>query len=53
MCAGDTSLERSREEDGKIVQDVDGWGVQHECRNYDTIYQFAKENRSDNRTGII
>ena|ERR1700760_1216161 len=53
MCAGDTTLEKSRIEDGEVTRDVDGWGVQHECRDWQAIYQWANENRSDNTTRIM
>jgi len=52
MCSGDTTLEKAIVEDGKVIADVDGWGVQHECRNYDYIFAWAEENRSNNLTGI-
>ena len=53
MCAGDTSLEHAMKEDGKIVPDVDGWGVEHECRDFSAICEWAKENRSWDRKGIL
>jgi hypothetical protein len=52
MCAGDTAIEKSITEDGTIVDDVDGWNVQHECRDYSAIVHFAADNRVDNQTGI-
>lgn len=53
MCAADTTLEKSRIEDGKISRDVDGWGVEHECRDWDAVYQWSAKNRSDNTTLIV
>lgn len=53
MCNGDTTLEKAMTgEDGNIVRGVDGWGVGHECRSFDTIYAFAAGRRSRNITGI-
>ena len=53
MCSADTTLEKSRIEDGKITRDVDGWGAEHECRDLDAIYQWSTDNRSDNTTLIV
>jgi hypothetical protein len=53
MCAGDTALEHAMREDGKIVHDVDGWGVEHECRDFGAIFEWAKEKRSYDRRGIL
>jgi hypothetical protein len=54
MCAGDTALEKSlRGPDGVIVADVDGWGVQHECRDFGPIIEWARERRSFDRSGIL
>lgn len=52
MCNGDTTLERMRKVDGKLVRGVDGWGVEHECRDFDAIYAYAAAHRSRNITGI-
>ena len=52
MCSGDTTLEKARTVDGKIVRGVDGWGVEHECRDYDAIYAYGAEHRTNNLTGI-
>ncbi len=52
MCHGDTTLEKAKTVDGKLMRAVDGWGVTHECRDYDTIYAYAAAHRSRNITGI-
>ena len=52
MCAGDSALEKAVVENGQIVEDVDGWGVEHKCKDFDAIYGFAAERRSNNDTGI-
>lgn len=52
MCNGDTTLEKVREVNGRLVRGVDGWGVEHECRDYDAIYTYAEAHRSHNITGI-
>lgn len=52
MCNGDTTLEKARAVNGKLVRGVDGWGVEHECRDFDAIYDFAAAHRSRNITGI-
>jgi hypothetical protein len=53
MCAGDTTLEKAIVgEDGQIKRDVEGWDVEHQCRDYNAIYAFATENHAHNETGI-
>lgn len=52
MCAGDTALEKAMIVDGRIIRGVDGWGVEHECRDYTAIFDFAAQHHSDSRTGI-
>jgi hypothetical protein len=39
--------------DGEVVPDVDGWGVEHECRDFGAIFEWAKEKRSWDRRGIL
>jgi len=53
MCAGDTTLEKDMVEDGVVVPSTFGWGVEHECRDFGAIYEFTKEGRSRNGTGIV
>ncbi|KAK0648123.1 hypothetical protein B0T16DRAFT_407752 [Cercophora newfieldiana] len=53
MCAGDTALEKARTMDGgRVVRGVDGWGVEHQCRDWDAIFQWAQEHRSGDLEGI-
>lgn len=53
MCNGDPTLEKARTgDDGKPARGVDGWGVGHECRNFDAIFEFAAERRTRNISGI-
>ena len=43
MCNADMALEWPRtEEDGKRFA-VDGWGIPHECRNWDEVWGFMGE----------
>lgn len=37
-------------EDGKLVPGFDGWGDVHECRSYETIYDFAQAHRVNDET---
>ena len=53
MCAGDTALEKAVVVDGKVWRDVDGWGVQHECRDFEMIYNFAADHHAHNETGVV
>ena len=51
MCAGDMTLEKMRTPN-KIQ--VDGWGVTHQCRDWDAMYDFMAPNRGDHwESGII
>lgn len=57
LCHGDTTLEKARVVEGpngasQTVRGVDGWGVTHQCRDYDSIYALANAHRSRNDTGI-
>ncbi|KAK0706208.1 hypothetical protein B0T26DRAFT_788870 [Lasiosphaeria miniovina] len=52
VCCGDTTLEKSRTVDGKIVQGVDGWGVEHQCRDFKAIFAYGEAHRTNNDTGI-
>ncbi len=52
MCNADTTVEKAKTVGGKIVRGVDGWGVAHECRSYDAIFEYAAAHRSQNLTGI-
>lgn len=36
MCAGDVTLEPAIE-----GEELDGWGVTHQCRNFDAIKDFV------------
>jgi hypothetical protein len=54
MCAGNTTLEHAiKGEDGKVEAEVDGWGVEHECRDFGAIFDWAGKRRSFDRTGIL
>lgn len=49
LCAGDTTIEWARESDeGEIDGQVDGWGVEHQCRSSKTIFDFTANNRAEN-----
>lgn len=53
MCSGDTTLEWPRvEHDGSRVG-ADGWGVTHECVDYDRMFMWTEERRGDDRTSIL
>ncbi|OBT61551.1 hypothetical protein VE03_08911 [Pseudogymnoascus sp. 23342-1-I1] len=46
MCAGDTTLETAVvNADGHLGRSFDGWGDVHECRSYQTIFDFAEAHR--------
>lgn len=43
MCSADTALEHRRADGGET--EVDGWGVTHQCRDWDAIWRWARDNR--------
>lgn len=52
MCAGDTALEKAVvDADGVVKPAVDGWGVVHECRSWDAIFDFATLHRVTDKEG--
>ncbi|KAE8149709.1 hypothetical protein BDV25DRAFT_140557 [Aspergillus avenaceus] len=54
MCASDSSLELATElhTDGKVLKSVDGWNTTHQCRDWDSLYNFASEYRLGEYEGI-
>ena len=47
-CAADTALEpRNKQHSG-----VQGWGVEHRCRNFEAVKEWAERWRSDDNDGI-
>lgn len=42
MCAGDLSLERSKDPDRF---EFNGWGATHQCADWDTMYKLAADLR--------
>lgn len=53
MCAGDMTLEPAIEYTEIGRKGVAGWGVEHRCRNYQTMKDFAEEHAYLNSTGIL
>lgn len=52
MCAGDMTLEPVLQLGTDEVQAVDGWGVEHRCRSFESMMGFAEGHRYLNTTGI-
>jgi Mycotoxin biosynthesis protein UstYa len=55
MCTADTTMEpaRYRGRDG-VVRTAHGWGVEHQCKNWGGVWEWAMEHHAhDNRTGIL
>ncbi|TVY49867.1 Oxidase [Lachnellula occidentalis] len=52
MCAGDMTLEPVLQMGTEEVQVVDGWGVEHRCRSFESMMGFAEGHRYLNTTGI-
>lgn len=52
MCAGDMSMEWPRtESDGRKIA-VDGWGIVHECKNWDHIMKYMDKAHFNNSMRI-
>jgi hypothetical protein len=41
MCAGDVTLEQARVVNGTRINDVDGWGAVHICRDWETMFNYT------------
>lgn len=58
MCSGDTTLEESTIVPGLDVggiptRNTDGWGMTHLCRDWEIIWEFARDHSYRNASGII
>ncbi|KAE8137997.1 hypothetical protein BDV38DRAFT_282605 [Aspergillus pseudotamarii] len=55
MCASDATLESSGvlEGDGSTIRAVDGWNNTHQCRDWDSLYDFASRHRMLDSDGIV
>lgn len=54
MCAGDMTLEKAKvNADGVRIRDVNGWGVEHECKNWDDVMRWSEKHRSDDSEAIV
>ncbi|OGM50716.1 hypothetical protein ABOM_000490 [Aspergillus bombycis] len=55
MCASDATLEGSGVlgGDGNPVRAVDGWNSTHQCRDWDSLYDFASRHRMLDSDGIV
>jgi hypothetical protein len=47
QCAGDMAMEWPRTEPDGGHFAVDGWGIPHECKNWDTISTYMDKNHFD------
>lgn len=53
MCAGDMTLEPAVEYKEIGRKGVAGWGVEHRCRNFQAMKDFAEEHTYLNSSGIL
>ncbi|KAL7956596.1 hypothetical protein V8C34DRAFT_288384 [Trichoderma compactum] len=53
MCAGDMTLEKAHIINGVPADAVDGWEVEHQCRDWSTMFDFAAKNRVKSTNGIL
>lgn len=53
QCAGDMTLETAIPNDDGAV---DGWGIEHQCRDWEEAYRWTEENEPGGRhnySGIL
>jgi hypothetical protein len=48
MCSADTAIEPWKDE----IHGVDGFGSEHQCRDFDLVYRWAEQFRSSDIEGI-
>lgn len=53
MCCGDMSLEANPFVNKEKHIAVDGWGVPHTCRDWDTMWEFTTKYRMSDRGGAL
>jgi len=55
MCSGDMTLEHSREPPlGEKRTDTDGWGVKHQCKDWNAMVGWTLDHRAKhNLSGIL
>ncbi|KNG84912.1 hypothetical protein ANOM_006412 [Aspergillus nomiae NRRL 13137] len=53
MCASDATLEGSGVLGGGRNRAVDGWNNTHQCRDWDSLYDFASRHRMLDSDGIV
>ncbi|KAF2094940.1 hypothetical protein NA57DRAFT_15870, partial [Rhizodiscina lignyota] len=46
MCSGDMALEKAALKDQKPVRSVNGWGVTHQCRDWDAMFEWVERHRT-------
>ncbi|KAL2814808.1 hypothetical protein BJX63DRAFT_391661 [Aspergillus granulosus] len=52
MCSGDLTLEPAEIIDGQVSHSVSGWGVEHQCRDWDYIYNAVFNRRPNNVSSV-
>ena len=46
MCAGDTTIEDSVVLPGRGDSTVEGWGITHQCKNWDALVDWTLKHRA-------
>jgi len=54
MCCGDMTIEGAKQSQfGNPLDTVDGWGIAHQCRSWDTAFAWVSEHKAlHNSTSI-
>jgi hypothetical protein len=55
MCAADTTAEWLNSEEGRMfaIGPTNGNGVEHKCRDWEAVYNFAVDRQATDRKGIL
>ena len=53
LCYADDTLEPLREEGRPDLPGVNGWGVEHKCRDFDELMRWTARHRATNEGGIL
>lgn len=52
LCCGDTALEGREASQGSDMPGTAGWGVQHVCKDWNSVFRWIEQHRVNNDTSI-
>jgi len=53
QCAGDTTLEWPLVDEDGVRRGSNGWGITHNCVNWEVLKQWTEDHRGSEATGIL